>query len=453
VQSSDPHVTAFHDLLEERSVSPDFQWNDVVKSCVDDRRWAALPSVKQKKAAFGEWAAATRRVQEEERQRKSRGAREALQALLRECMASGKLRPHMRYSEAEKYLAGDARFDGMSREQRAHCFEDFMYEEERLARERKRELAKANMEALREEFERDSSVNVESQWRQVGQRYQERSELFRAMPREDALRVFEEVIRRKEDREAERRALSKEEEKRKARKARAAFRELLEDKYRCDEFDFTVRFKDFLPKMEKDRAYTDLLGLPGSTPRDLYYDYVNDLEDAFRKRRKRFESYMVDFSFPFEVNTTVHEFEAELDRIVDKEFHKEFADFIRTFKNFERRELYEQLKIKAEYREKERARKQQRREAALVDLLTDPALGVSTSDDWDSAKEKLKSHRAYDHWEDEQAKQAVFEAFKAGKLPATPSSTSSASSAGAKRKREEGEASSEEDQAKKRSRK
>ena len=46
---------------KERDVSPDFAWNEVVKNVMDDPRYTALSTQKQKKNAYNDWAEKKRR--------------------------------------------------------------------------------------------------------------------------------------------------------------------------------------------------------------------------------------------------------------------------------------------------------------------------------------------------------------------------------------------------------
>jgi pre-mRNA-processing factor 40 len=53
----------------------------------------------------------------------------------------------------------------------------------------------------------------------------------------------------------------------------------------------TSRWQDILPLIKDNYAYQQMLGQPGSTPLQLFWDVVEDLYQVVYERRKKIEAY------------------------------------------------------------------------------------------------------------------------------------------------------------------
>ena len=82
---------------------------------------------------------------------------------------------------------------------------------------------------------------------------------------------------------------SKQQEKnkkyRKERRARDSFTALLKELRQNGKINAGTKWKTILPLVEKDERYTVMLGNPGSTPMDLFWDIVEEEERALRGSR------------------------------------------------------------------------------------------------------------------------------------------------------------------------
>lgn len=94
----------------------------------------------------------------------------------------------------------------------------------------------------------------------------------------DMITVFEDEVQRAEKEQAEVRSKRNEEKRRKGRRAREGFRALLEELVRADQIAPGTTWKSVYPLVAHDERYLQLLGLPGSTPLDLFWDRVDDLD-------------------------------------------------------------------------------------------------------------------------------------------------------------------------------
>lgn len=102
---------------------------------------------------------------------------------------------------------------------------------------------------------------------------------------------------------------AKSEKDRRARKARDAFRELLADMEAKGQLTSRTKWKDFLPIVEKTEAYENLLGMPGSSPLDLFRDVVDDIGEAVDEAIRRVMAAAEQSEKQIELGMTREEFD------------------------------------------------------------------------------------------------------------------------------------------------
>eukprot|EP00008_Paramoeba_atlantica_P001721 CAMPEP_0201501876 /NCGR_PEP_ID=MMETSP0151_2-20130828/83827_1 /ASSEMBLY_ACC=CAM_ASM_000257 /TAXON_ID=200890 /ORGANISM="Paramoeba atlantica, Strain 621/1 / CCAP 1560/9" /LENGTH=680 /DNA_ID=CAMNT_0047895425 /DNA_START=103 /DNA_END=2148 /DNA_ORIENTATION=+ len=420
--SKDEAIQAFHEMLEERDVSPDFHWNDVVKHVMDDPRYSALSTQKQKKAAFSEWADRTRKRRREERLKRDKKLRDDFCDLLAEKLESGDIDTLFKWKKAIPILEDDPRYQALIEVEREDYFEHYLYEETRRQKDKAKENAKENMEVLRQEMMDDQEITSTSQWRKISPFYKEKSKAFQSLCSDDRLKIFQDVIRERERVEDEERQKKKEEENRLARKARATFRTLLEEEYKAEEFTASTRFSDFLPKIEKESAYTELLPLPGSTPRELFYDYVEELSSYLREKRKKIEEILDYKKESMQLDGTFEDFQELLEKVQksNEEMEQgeendgreeELAKIVQSLPPFELKEIFSAMKEKLEHKEKHKQKKRKRIIESYKDLLRSSRVSLGPNETWETAKQKLEGHKAYDSLPEEDLKQQLFDEY------------------------------------------
>lgn len=117
---------------------------------------------------------------------------------------------------------------------------------------------------------------------------------LRKLPTLDILLAFEDYSRVREREYEEQMRRSQVEKTRKERKAREAFRELLQWFVNSGQIKARTKWKDIYPSFKDDERYLNMLGNPGSNPLELFWDTVDALdqkldakiavvEDAIRK--------------------------------------------------------------------------------------------------------------------------------------------------------------------------
>lgn len=126
------------------------------------------------------------------------------------------------------------------------------------------------------------------------------------------------------------------EKARRARKARDGFRELLAEMEAKGQLTSRMKWKEFLPLVQDKEAYENLLGMPGSSPLDLFRDVVDDIAEAVGEAIKRVMAAAENNDHKIELGMTRQEFdrfleEHKLTTVVDPKHVQEVYEIVSAF--------------------------------------------------------------------------------------------------------------------------
>lgn len=126
------------------------------------------------------------------------------------------------------------------------------------------------------------------------------------------------------------------EKARRARKARDGFRELLAEMEAKGQLTSRMKWKEFLPLVQDKEAYENLLGMPGSSPLDLFRDVVDDIAEAVGEAIKRVMAAAENNDHKIELGMTRQEFdrfleEHKLTTVVDPKHVQEVYEIVSVF--------------------------------------------------------------------------------------------------------------------------
>ena len=144
----------------------------------------------------------------------------------------------------------------------------------------------------------------------------------------DILNVWDDYSRQLEaEHETESRRL-KVEQARKARKAREGFVALLHEMKADGTLTRTTKWKEVYPKIRDDERYSNLLGLNGSSPLDLWMDMVDDLAEESERAAEKVEKGFKGIEKEIKLDTTEDEYlawikEAGLEGQIDERLRKD----------------------------------------------------------------------------------------------------------------------------------
>jgi len=209
------------------------------------------------------------------------------------------------------------------------------------------------------------------------------------MDKEDALICFQDHIKMleqefEEDRERDKKAL-----RRTQRKNREAFLVFLDELHEVGKLHSMSLWMDLYAVICQDQRFTSLLGQPGSTPLDLFKFYVEDLKARFHDEKRVIKEILKGKNLTVEVDTSFEEFAGWL--IHDKEAISLDAGNIKL--------TYNSLIEKAESREKERVKeeekKQKRLESGFRAMLRQATPAIDETTRWDEVRPRIECDPAF----------------------------------------------------------
>ncbi|OLY83637.1 Pre-mRNA-processing factor 40-like protein [Smittium mucronatum] len=193
------------------------------------------------------------------------------------------------------------------------------------------------------------------------------------------------------------------------RKHREAFKELLNEHLFSAVITPVSLWQEFYPLIKDDVRYINMLGQFGSTPLDLFWDQVEDLNDKVYAQRKIIEDHLrQQLSFQKELQKNGKEYNSAvfkitpLTRLSELEEYLKSPTFINSPQGNSKFDIYtlpyihEQLIIKARRREEEETKRMQRHKRKALEYLVytmnnkfDPPLHMDSK--WEEEKQRILS--------------------------------------------------------------
>ncbi|KAJ2364201.1 U1 snRNP protein [Coemansia sp. RSA 2610] len=411
----------FADMLRRHNVGGDWSWEQMLRAVANDPDYRALKTLPERKDAFRRFASAAREVERETRRAEQRKQRDEFFALLDSLPIS----EYTRFRKV-RHLAGDrAEFLAVpSDKERAQLLDAYIDEHVARLGEERRQTRSARM---REATEFLGTLPVSASWEDVKERLvaQFDGQLMPILQREgvpldtlyffardkdsvsdpesglsmlDLMEVYERAISDAERREAEQHKQKRELKHRTQRQHRDAFRQLLAE--HSAQFTPTTTWTEFYPQIKGDARYLAMLGQPGSSPLDLFWDQIELLSDELYHERKRLESAMREHGFGMQTDTPIDAVRA---------FASGHCDLPASHLDY----IYEQLVIKARRRQDEEdERRQRHRRRQLEDFKyalykLEPALAPEST--WDEEKARIGRLPEFKAVGDEAACREVFD--------------------------------------------
>ncbi|CAK5268561.1 unnamed protein product [Mycena citricolor] len=273
---------AFMHLLRKAGVGTNWTWDKTMRAIVVDPLYRALNSLAEKKATYEKFIVQLKAKEQEDKDARLAKLRPALRNLLK---GNPSVFPYTTYATADRLFATHPIWQHARVEaEKKLVFEEYVAElkqrevqESRAARSR----SISKVVALFKEL----NVGVVTRWRDAqdllinSDTWRNDPELQK-LPTLDILLAFEDYSRVRE-REYEDQARKDQVEKtRRERKARENFKALLAELVESSKISARSKWKDVFPLLRSDERYLAMLGNPGSTPLDLFWDVV----DAFDQK-------------------------------------------------------------------------------------------------------------------------------------------------------------------------
>jgi pre-mRNA-processing factor 40 len=293
-----------------------------MRRIVQDPLWRALESLAKKKAAFEKWQ---QQIVSDKRAAHETRIAELRPHLTRLFAKSGVIKSYSTMKTATAAFDKDKYWRRAKPEERREILEAYTAELRSHEEKARRALKESNTQSLSRHI-RTMEITVATRWRD-GHKTILASEQFRADPQLqkmetlDILTVFDDYTRELEKEHDEDARRKTAEYRRRGRKARDGFKVLLRELQEKGDLTQTSKWKDTLPTIRTDERYTALLGLPGSSPLELWMDAVDDLQVNAEERTTKIEE---GLKAPVTLETTLADFEAMVPGVDPKEAKEAF---------------------------------------------------------------------------------------------------------------------------------
>eukprot|EP01113_Clastostelium_recurvatum_P018950 TRINITY_DN2232_c0_g1_i8.p1 TRINITY_DN2232_c0_g1~~TRINITY_DN2232_c0_g1_i8.p1 ORF type:complete len:746 (-),score=239.67 TRINITY_DN2232_c0_g1_i8:78-2294(-) len=397
---------AFKQLLADMNVGSTVPWDSALKHIICDDRYKALSKIADKKAAFLEYQVERRKTEQEDRRRKEKQVRTDFLNMLREAASDATITARHPWRRVSRAFMHDPRHDAVEDERdREDLYDEFVLEMERQDLDARQREKQESAKKFKQRLEEDKDVTSRTQWRRYVQ-HMENDPQFRAMDKLEALRVFEGHIRELEAREAETDRVNKERQRRDSRKARDAFRQLLNEHYAAGDIVPKTRWREFVKGVVEDERYVNLISQPGSMPHELFGDFIDELEENIHRHKKILKEIFQESRFVPTKHTTYREFEDVL------QGNPRVLAIPRTNLTY----LHAQLVDKAGRREQSHERKRRKlleRQREELRAIQD-SIREQSDMTWESVCTTLPSKEAYEKYATDPELKAAFDEIAAG---------------------------------------
>lgn len=316
-QSNDPDYSTFEEgeaafikLLRRSNVQPDWTWEQTMRATIKDPQYRALKDPKDRKAAFEKYAIEVR-IQEKDR------AKERLAKLRSDFGVMLRRHPEIkhytRWKTARPIIEGETIFRSTNDDtERRQLFEEYIIELKKVNIEREAVTRKSAMDEL-VSILKALDLEPYTRWSeahdiiQADEKFQG-DDKFKTLSKSDILTAFENHIKSLERTFNDERQREKMTKARRERQNRDHFIDLLTQLKTDGMIKAGAKWMEILPLVQEDVRYVAMLGQPGSTPIDLFWDMVEEEERALRLVRNDVLDVLEDKRFEITTKTTLPEF-------------------------------------------------------------------------------------------------------------------------------------------------
>jgi pre-mRNA-processing factor 40 len=278
---------AFLKLLRRNNIDPNWTWEQTMRSIIKDPQYRALKDPKDRKAAFEKYALEVRLQEKDRAKERTEKLRKDFATML---SSHPEIKHYTRWKTARPIIEGETIFrSAKDDDERRQLFEDYIIELKKANVEREVTTRKAAMDELIEIL-RGLDLEPYTRWSeaqgiiQSNQRFQG-DQKFKSLNKSDMLTAFENHIKTLEKTFNDARQQQKNQKSRRERQNRDRFLGLLHELKANNKIKAGSKWSKIHPLIVADERYQAMLGQPGSTPLDLFWDMVEEEERALRSTR------------------------------------------------------------------------------------------------------------------------------------------------------------------------
>ncbi|CAG8532047.1 7655_t:CDS:10, partial [Ambispora leptoticha] len=396
-ESKEEAEAAFKQLLKDSGVKADWSWEQTMRAIITKPMYRALKTLIERKQAYQDYIDELRRVEEEERRSRITKMRQDFITMLE---SRPEVNSSTRYRKICDLFGDHPAFLAIEDDrQREEIFGEYIYEMRKQEKEAARLMRKENMDKFSKLLKSLPNITIRTLWKDAQTIYKNTPEYqndpqLQKMDMLDFLAVFEEYMRFLEEQDVARQKRAAEAKRRQERKNRDAFRALMEELRQKGIITAKSRWMEIYPIIAADERYTNILGQPGSTPLELFWDVVEELDEILYQQRK------IVMDFVKSRNISVHP-------------SMTFDQFKSTVSSDERCAIVGDINLKIifEQLQKKQEKKQRRKMDAFKSILKHFESMITPEATWEQVRPVLEKTEEFHAIDSEKIRIEVFDRF------------------------------------------
>ncbi|KAI9289605.1 hypothetical protein BC943DRAFT_271262 [Umbelopsis sp. AD052] len=400
---------AFIDLLRKTGVKSNWTWEQTMRSIITQPVYRALKTLAERKSAFNTYMEQETRREKEEQIETEKKVRDDFISLLSNTSA---IRITTRYRKAAALLEKEPAWGAITSERyRQALYDDYIHELSRKEKDELRELRKQSMDRFAELLRSIPEITHRTTWKAAQELYSARPEYadkgrFKGMDKLDFLVVFEDHVKHLEQVESDQKARVADARKRTYRKHRDAFKELLAELRAGNLINAKTDWIEIYPHLKDDLRYQNMLGQPGSTPLDLFWDMVDDLGERFYKQKRIIYDILKSIRYEITADTEFAQFQEILKPYPEVAERVDNENLKLTFEHLQEKEVR-----RAKEEKRRREKKLRRKQDALKSALKRLKPSIETTSKWEDFESVITQLPEYHDLKDESLAKEVFDKF------------------------------------------
>lgn len=393
--------STFWEILKERRVTSKWTWEEALRAIITHSNYKCIPTLQERKASFQRYCEAMRVIEEEEARLQSLAIKETFKALL---ASDPQINSDTKWSQVvDKHGRSDSFIAIQSSRERVQLFEEYQSELRRSELENVWAKRKAATNQI-EEILRNMNLSLDLKRGKLPDWFEYKDKLIGSLPDVDPveyLLTFEEHCQELlKEFQAVRRA-EKQSELLKELEYREAFVNLLKDLKETEEITPFSTWSSIYPLIKEKSQYKNLVSiyLYGSSPIDLFYDLLDEIQAIYEEVRDKISNY-----FKNEFMTTES---AKLPRKFCS--FTQFKETIKIALNLEGNHVkFAFIQLNGP----DAIISDRNRINAYKHLLKHLNPPIKLSDSWDEVKGRLKGKEEYENVHSEEDREIYFLKFK-----------------------------------------
>ncbi|KAF2637081.1 hypothetical protein P280DRAFT_472597 [Massarina eburnea CBS 473.64] len=397
---------AFMKVLRQLKVQADWSWTQTVRVGIKDPNWRAIPDPEKREEAFRKYCDDLRAQEKSKEADRQARLHTDFMSMLR---SQPEIKYYTKWNTARPILEEETVFRSAKDDhERRQLFEEYITLLKRGTAEKEAKDKKNALDGL-EELLQTLDLEPFTRWHTAEEKLEDSmefsSEKYQSLHRIDVLTTFEKHIRQLQRDHNDRVQADNNSKRRIERQNRDAFRQLLVELQENGTLRYGTKWKDIHNTLQNDPRYIAMLGQPGSSPLDMFWDALEVEDQKFRTLRRHALNALEQHRFevvattPFDEFLTIMRSEPRTADIDDQSV----------------RSIFDYVVAKVKRRQDDERRDEEHNERYAMDALRsvikrlDPP--VTLADDWDAVRPRVEKTDEYRALKSESLRQSVFDKY------------------------------------------